>query len=225
VGLGALLHDARFAPHRDLYNQEGPEGRRGEKLLRIAPEEGTDLLKTFLADLAPDAAELVRRIVLESGERLSGTGPLGLREDAISQEAQVVGLCDHYKSLCHSSPHRPRTLSHDALRELVEMSGVEFHGELIKKLWETLTLFPPGSFVSLNTGEIARVVDINRESPSRPVVKVVLSPDRQKETEEKIIDLSKTSEVSVEKAVDECALKTTDRRLLLELRAQRWWFC
>ena len=225
LGVGALLHDAGLARHREIYGKEGPADERERAVLRQVPEEGARLLEPFLAELSADSQGTVLRILLEARERISGAGPRGLKGDQIGQEAQVVGLCDYYESLCHPRPHRPRMLSHDALRHLIEKSGEDFHGDLIKRLAEALTPYPPGSFVRLSTGEVGRVIDINRDAPNRPVVRIVVSKGRQKEGGDRTVDLSQFPEISVEKAVDECSLKLSDRRLLLELRAQRWWFC
>lgn len=224
VGIGALLHDVGMVFHRPDYARSVPMISEERQALRKLSQEGWERLKTFLGSLAPEYKKTIEEIILQSQERISGQGyPHGLRDNQISQEAQVVGLCDTYEAITHPRPYRHRKLPHDALRTLIEHSGETFDGHLIKSLWETLSLFPPGSYIKLNTGEIARVTGLNKKLPTRPVVQVILSPSAEKVRIEKNIDLSQTPGVVVERAVDECALDLQDRRLLLEFQARKWW--
>lgn len=224
VGLGAWLHDAGMVLHRPTIMRSGalnPEDRKG---LRNIPRECLEILKDFIGSLAPESKSIVEKIILQHQERISGKGfPNGLKGDEISHEAQLVGLCDTYESVSHLRPHRQARTPHDALRYILELTAMEFDGSMIKKLWETLTLFPPGSYVRLGTGEVARVLEINEKLPTRPLIMVVVSPDGSKVGENKVIDLSKTPEVAIEKAVDECVVKVRDVRLAIELKARRWW--
>jgi len=225
LALGALLHDAGMVAHRSIYSKPAELNCEEKEAIMSSPQKGAEALNDFFEAIAPKPREVVRGIVLQSKERISGNGfPNKLPAEQILVESQIVGLCSTYEALTHPRPFRGRKLPHDTLRQMIELSGESFDGGLIKTLWETLTLFPPGSFVKLNTGETAKVIDLNKTLPTRPIVKVVISANEEKVKEEKIIDLSKTPSVLIEGAVDECSLKLTDKRLLLELRAQKWWF-
>lgn len=225
VGMGAFLHDAGLVAYQSVYQQSTQLSEADKQAMRQYPVKSVELLKGFLDALQPEHQATITRIILQAKERISGDGyPNHLRGEQICQEAQIVGLCDTYESITHPRAYRGRRLPHETLRKLIELSGEAFDGALIKKLWETLSLFPPGSFVRLNTGEIGRVADINRNLPTRPVVRILLNAAGSRVKEERTVDLSKASGLVVEKAVDECSLKMADRRLLLELRAQKWWF-
>lgn len=224
VGMGAFLHNAGMTFYRLSHPQSTPPSPEEEQSLRKLPQKSLEILGTFLASFAPEPKKIVENIILQSQERISGQGyPHELKGDQISKEAQVVGLCNTYESITHPYPHRRQKLPHEALKYLIELCGETFDGSLVKALWETLSLFPPGSFVHLNTGEIAKVTNINKKLPAKPIVKVIVSSAGEKVRKEKIIDLSQTSSVTIEKSIDECTLHLSDRRLLLELRAQRWW--
>ena len=141
----------------------------------------------------------------------------------ISKEAQLVRLCDIYEAITHPRPYRDRELPNRALRDMGTLSGEAFDGELIKALWGALTLFPPGTYMELNTGEIAQVIGLNKKSPTQPVVKVIISADGKTVKENKTIDLSRQNEFKIKKAIDECHLKTGDIKLALKIKAQKWW--
>lgn len=224
LGVGAMLHDVGMVYHRPTYSKPFPLKAEERQALRRIPEDGIHLLDDFLKKLSPNFKTVVHNVILQFQERVSGQGfPKGLKDDEISKEAQIVGLCDAYESISHERPYRERKLPHATLRYMLELSGEMFDGELIKALWETLSLFPPGSFVKLNTGEIGKIVGTNKKLPTRPVVKIIASPEGKRAAAERIIDLAQVPGVTIEKAVDECALELADKKLMLELRAQKWW--
>lgn len=224
VGVGALLHDAGLIRHQQEYLKARIFTQEERLIWNQYVSEGDELLKEFFDGIAEESRAIVQSIVLQSQERNNGQGfPKHLTRDQISMEARLVGLCDTYESFTHARPHRTRRLPFEALRQLMEYSGDHFDGSLIKALRETLTIFPPGSYVQLSSGEIARVTDLNRKLPVRPVVKVVANADGTALRAEKTIDLSENQDIAVEKPVDECQIQLADAGLILELRTRRWW--
>ncbi|OGR82939.1 MAG: hypothetical protein A2902_01370 [Elusimicrobia bacterium RIFCSPLOWO2_01_FULL_64_13] len=224
VGVAALLHDAGLAYNRALTDHGRPLSRDEKLELTALPRQCLEILDDFLASLSPESRGIVEKIILQYQERVSGEGyPGGLRDGEICEEAQLVGLCDTYEALCHPRPHKKSKLSHEALRVLIEMAGRDFDGSLIKSLWETLTLFPPGSFVKLNTGELARVLRVNKSLPTRPKVQVMAAADGSRAKASPVMDLSQTPGVVIDRAVDECSAGVQDPGLLIELKAQKWW--
>ena len=178
----------------------------------LAPQERLARMKDFLSPLEPVSRKTIENIVLQY------QGP---RYD--SQEAQLTGLCHDYETQSHPGPGRIRRLSHDVLRALIGQAGESYDGQLLKKLWETLSLFPPGSFVRLSTGEMAKVIEIRDADPIRPRVQIVTDILGGRVRDEQITDLAQTSKASIESAVDECSGKMQDPALQLELKAQKWW--
>lgn len=203
IGVGALIHDAAGT--------------------NMTPQERMNRLKDFLSPLEPASRKVIENIVLQFQERISGKGPRSLLAPDISQEAQLAGLCHDYETQSHPGTDHARRLSHDVLRALIEQAGESYDGQLLKKLWETLSLFPPGSFVRLSTGEMAKVIEIQDADPIRPRVQIMTDIFGGRVRDEQIIDLAQTSKSSIESAVDECSGKVKDPALQLELKAQKWW--
>ncbi len=199
LGVGAFLHDS-------AENQED-----------------FMILKAFLHTLNAESRSVIENILIQTHERISGNGPKGLKSADISQEAQIIGLCHEFESQSHPRPDRARRLSHEVLRALIEQAGLNFDGQILKKLWETLSLFPPGSYVKLSSGEIARVVELHADDPIKPTVQIVAGPRGERIKEERILDLAQERGLSIEGAADECSVKLQDPSLHLELKAQKWW--
>lgn len=224
VALGAWLHDTGLILHKDIYSKREELSPEEKKSLQDFPLKGLELLKEFLDKLSIERRSIIKNIILQTQEKNSGEGyPYQLVKSQISKEAQLVRLCDIYEAITHPRPYRDRELPNHALREMVTLSGETFDGELIKALWGALTLFPPGTYLELNTGEIAQVIGLNKKAPTQPFVKVIISADGKSVKENKMIDLSKQKEFQIKKAIDECRLKVSDMKLALKIKAQKWW--
>ncbi|MBI2118307.1 MAG: HD domain-containing protein [Elusimicrobia bacterium] len=224
VGLGAWLHDTGLILYKDLYSKKEELSPEEKKSLQDFPLMSLSILKEFLDKLSLERRAIIKNIILQTQEKNLGEGyPFQLVKSRISKEAQLVRLCDIYEAITHPRPYRDRELPNRALRDLVTLSGETFDGELIKALWGALTLFPPGTYLKLSTGEIAQVIGLNKKSPTHPIVKVIIREDGRAAKENMIIDLSEQNEIQIKEAIDECRLKMRDIKLALKIKAQKWW--
>ena len=147
------------------------------------------------------SAELVRQwsppyegiveAVLQHHEREQGQGfPQGVQGPAISPDAKILGLVDTYTGLTTPPSSRRRLRPHEAIREIVRSRHESFSSALIKALLSETSVFPPGTLVRLNTGEVGHVVAVNRSHPLRPRVELVADGKGQRLPVPKAIDLS-----------------------------------
>lgn len=136
---------------------------------------------------SPTIVEAVR----QHHEREQGQGfPQGLPGSAIHPDAKILGLVDTYTSLTVSPSARPRMRPHEAIREIVRSRHEAFPPTLIKALLSEISIFPPGTLVRLSTGEVGRVVAVNRNHPLRPRVEVVADTRGQRLVAAKVVDLA-----------------------------------
>jgi HD-GYP domain-containing protein (c-di-GMP phosphodiesterase class II) len=129
------------------------------------------------------AAELIRRwapadstvadMVLQHHERELGQGfPQRLAGAAIRPESKLLGLVDTYTGLTAPASLRPGLRPHEAILDIVRSKHELFPAPLIKTLLTEISVFPPGTLVRLNTGEVGCVVAVNRDHPLRPRVQI-----------------------------------------------------
>jgi HD-GYP domain-containing protein (c-di-GMP phosphodiesterase class II) len=223
LALGAFLHDIGMVKCLPLALKAGKLTEPEMALLRQHSAEGQKLLAAFPGITGP-LRETVQQVIGQEHERAGGAGyPGGRPAESIHPFAKIVGACDVYEAVTHPRPWRGRTLPHTALRLMIEEHESAFDPGVVKSLIEALSLYPPGSFVKLSSGEIGRVISLNPGLPTRPQVKLLLDARGSRLPGPKNVNLALQPILYIADAVDETQAPTPDQRLLLELRAQRWW--
>jgi hypothetical protein len=152
---------------------------------------------------APPRAGVVEAI-LQHHERENGRGyPQGLAGAAIHPNAKIIALMDTYTALIFPRPPGRRLPPHEAIREIVRSKHEDFATPLIKALLAEISVFPPRTVVKLNTGEVGRVIAVNRDHPLRPKVEVVADLKGNPLPTPKILDLSEAPFIYVTGPVQE----------------------
>lgn len=170
AGLTALLADVGMALlPRELRSSTRPLTDIETNRIFRHPVQGVILL-----DAVSDLPEIVRMAVYQHHERENGAGyPTGARGSSICDLAKVVAVADAFAAATESRPYRPRKRPYDALEEMIQLGSQGMYARrVVRALVESTGLFPVGSFVKLNTGEVAQVVGAHADHVDRPVVVV-----------------------------------------------------
>jgi HD-GYP domain-containing protein (c-di-GMP phosphodiesterase class II) len=169
LAAGGLVHDAGMARlSREIWDKDGPLTEAEYAEVRRHPALGADSLKSAIAGM-PE----IGPIVLQHHERLDGSGyPDGLRGDSIHPLARVTAVCDVFDAMRGERRYRPKFLPYDAMAHVMQASTSTLDPDVVRAFVRYMSVYPIGSFVLLNTGEIGVVLAANEFSPVRPVVKV-----------------------------------------------------
>ncbi len=148
--------------------------------------------------IVPGMDDEVLHIVQSHRERHDGSGyPDGLQQDRIPMLARLSGIADYYEMLTN-----PRANGEDAVASaeaasiLNELRGTLFHGQIISEFIQAIGLYATGSLVRLTTGEIAVVMEQNRERRLKPTVMLLLKASMLPFRKRKIVDLYAEEEQS-----------------------------
>jgi HD-GYP domain-containing protein (c-di-GMP phosphodiesterase class II) len=124
-------------------------------------------------------------------ERIDGSGyPNGLSGKDIPVYGQIAGIIDTYDAMITERPYAAARSSFDAVHELHETAGVIFQDDLVEHLTQAIGVFPTGTLVELNTGEVGVVTAQNPERRLRPKVNLILNEAKQPRGEPIIADLN-----------------------------------
>ncbi|MBI3545657.1 MAG: HD-GYP domain-containing protein [Gammaproteobacteria bacterium] len=175
LGLGALLLDlGKMKIPSEILNKPAPLLPDEMNLARQHVPWGIEIMeKTH--PLPAKVLEIVRR----HHERYDGSGYLDkLQGDSIGLLGMIAGMVDYYDAITSDRVYREGISAHVALKKMYEARGTQFHPELVEKFIQCLGIYPIGSVVELNTGEIGVVVALNRSHRLRPRVVLVLRADK-----------------------------------------------
>ena len=199
VGLAALMHEVGVVRlPENLVFKEGPLSEDELAVLRRRPLFSSELLKEQFGNIS--------EIVAQVYERENGSGfPMGLAGAEIRPEAKILAVADVFEACIHPRPYRDPLTGYQALYMLSETP--EFSPSVVRSLVRAVTLFPLHEVLKLSTGEIVRVVRLNRNHPERPVVRVLRESDGRWVTSGKLLDLAqlpngRVVEILTEKQVE-----------------------
>jgi putative nucleotidyltransferase with HDIG domain len=174
LGLGALLHDIGYVKVPDeLLRKSTPLTEAEDAVVRRHVAWGVEIV-SGVGNVPPAVLD----IIAAHHERFDGSGYAGLRGVAISDAGTIVGLVDYYDEITSARPGYDPLSPHTVLMKMYGWRNTLFKGELVEKFIQCLGVYPIGSAVQLNTGEVGVVAAINRQQRLKPHVMLVYRADR-----------------------------------------------
>lgn len=108
---------------------------------------------------------------LQHHERLDGSGyPLRLKSGQIHEFAKIIMVCDIFDAMISDRPYRDKVSPFQAAEYLSWQSGQTLDSKIVYILINNLAEFYLGKRVKLSTGEYGRIVYVDVNFPTRPVV-------------------------------------------------------
>lgn len=145
---------------------------------------------------------VIKEVIEGHHERINGKGyPSGLKGNAINDYAKIIGLVDTYEAMTHCRPHHQAKMPHQTIREIMGSLRLFFEPAIIKALVDKISIYPVGSFVKLNSGDTAKVISSNSDSPLRPLVLILLDSYGKRIPEFETLDLSKNNSIYIREPV------------------------
>ena len=129
-------------------------------------------------------------------ERFDGSGyPRGLRGDAIAIAGLIAGIVDTFDTLTAPKPWGENMSPSNALSVIYKGRGTQFHPALVEQFIQCMGVYPVGSVVELNSGEIAIVIAQNLVRRMAPRIMIVKDARGLKMVPYKMLDLMKEPKV------------------------------
>lgn len=197
IGVGCLLHDIGLRYTTLNLNEKDVESLNERELAEFKkhPVYGYSTLKdeSWISDVS-------KYIILYHHERLDGSGfPLHIKD--IPLECRIVNVCDAFDEMICGIACR-RTKVYEAIEYLKSFQNVKFDGKIVDIFLTFTAVYPAGSQVITNEGELAEVISQNKDFQDRPVIRILKDKNGKDTRGEKIIDLVKVHHVFIDKVLE-----------------------
>jgi HD-GYP domain-containing protein (c-di-GMP phosphodiesterase class II) len=169
----------------ELLNKPGPLSEVESELVIKHVQLGVQLLRRIEGLPAP-AIDVVRY----HHERYDGSGyPHRLTKTQIPYLGQIGGIVDYYDALTSDRAYARGISGYTALQKIYRARERDFDPKLAEQFIQCMGIYPIGSVVELNSGDVGVVVSVNRVRRLKPRVRLVLRPDRSPHRPPKTVNL------------------------------------
>jgi HD-GYP domain-containing protein (c-di-GMP phosphodiesterase class II) len=191
LGISAFFHDiGKLEIPRAILEKKGKLNDREKKLIEKHPQIG--ILKLVRLKSLSYFPVKALSVAMEHhiGVDLSGY-PKYWKKTEPDLYSKIVKICDFFDALTTEREYREKDYSREeALGMMLDKTGTEFDPVLLQVFVKMVGVYPIGTLVALNTGELGIVAEINPEEAFvlRPKVKLI-SDEKEKRINGEIVDL------------------------------------
>lgn len=187
LGLGGLLMDiGKLGLPKEIQHKRNMSLTPDERKLM---KRHIALGEEIVAQLS-DTPEEVIKILLQHHERENGNGyPFGLYANQLHAYARMAAIVDCYEEMIWGDAQTPGMKPYHALKELKENAQNGLNYSLVEQFAQCIGMFPVGSLVELNTGEIAIVLTHNRTQRFLPRIMIICNAQKKPYSTPLTIDL------------------------------------
>jgi HD-GYP domain-containing protein (c-di-GMP phosphodiesterase class II) len=217
LGMLGLLQDVGKLKLPTALATNGPVNAAEIELYRTHVDHSVEILSNT-PGLPPELTGLASL----HHERFDGSGyPRGLRGGGIALFGLIAGIVDAFDTLTAPPPFGENLSPSNALNIIYKGRGKQFHPALVEQFIQCIGVFPVGSVVELNSGEVAIVLAQNMVRRLQPRIMVVRDAHGHPLIPYKMLDLMKEPKVRpgepyrIQRALEYDTVKIDPRELFL----------
>ena len=186
VGLAGLMQDiGKIDIPTEILNK--PDNLTDDEYLQVQSHVASSL--EMLLGHAVFPTHLLE-VVASHHERADGSGyPRRLKGERIAFHGELAGVVDTYCAMTRDRAYGTAISSQRALEALIQLRGTKFREPVVDQFIQCIGLYPIGSLVELNTGEVGVVIQQNQVRRLKPRLIIVLGPDKSIERHPITLDL------------------------------------
>jgi putative nucleotidyltransferase with HDIG domain len=176
VAICGLLHDVGMMKvKQEVFTKHAALDQEEWEQVKGHPIEGALLLTKEVV-----LRDVVARVALEHHEKPDGTGyPAGKKKNETHLFARLINVVDTYGAMVSPRAHRLPMLPYQAMRVVMD-DGAKgmLDWDIVQAFVKALSIYPIGSYLRLEGGEVARVVRSQPEIPEKPVIAIIADAQR-----------------------------------------------
>ncbi|PKM54012.1 MAG: hypothetical protein CVV00_10000 [Firmicutes bacterium HGW-Firmicutes-5] len=167
LALAGLLHDiGKIMVNQSILNKKGP--LTDEEFAHI--KQHTTLGYQMI--MGSDLPTGIKQAVLMHHEKMNGQGyPLGLKWENIHAYPKIISIVDIYDAMTSERPYHKRFHPLDVIRMFEEECYGFLDTQYLYIFLEHIAQNFIGEHVLLSNGQRGEIIFINKQSPSRPLIK------------------------------------------------------
>ncbi len=202
--MGAMLHDiGKIAISTDILNKKSRLSDLEFAEIKHHPEVSMERLRQ-----AGCFSENIIDIADQHHERIDGSGyPGNLQGEQINFFARIVAIADVYDALTSMRPYKKAYKPHIAYGIMSLNAEKNFEGELFRRFFENVAIYPVGSILKTDAG-MAIVKNVMRGKVKTPEIYLFTDENIILRSKPLHIDLSRESSVKIEGVYDDYELYT-----------------
>jgi HD-GYP domain-containing protein (c-di-GMP phosphodiesterase class II) len=170
LGLGSLLHDiGKVRVAAAILQHPGRLEQEQWAEIKLHPQEGAE---TILAAAGP-GQEVAAVVAFEHHARFDGNGYPAVHERPSPHFfSRLTTVADTYDAITTRRAYRRAETPHRALNVLLKGTGVQYDPDVVRAFIRMVGVYPPGSLLRLNTGEVVMVTRQGPD-PERPMAVLI----------------------------------------------------
>jgi len=219
LGLGALLHDiGKLKIPSEVLDKPGRLTPEEYEIMKAHPVEGYQILKMD-EGMPMESLE----IVLHHHERINGKGyPEQLSADHISLITKMSSIVDVYDAITSDRCYHDGISPYKALQNIYSWAKDDFDQGLVEEFMSCMGIYPVGTVVELNDGQIGVVLSATEKTRLRPIVLLIQDKDKQYYKQRRIFNLStqtwddKTKRLEIKTVIEPKDTELNIKRILEE---------
>ncbi|MDD1616142.1 MAG: Metal-dependent phosphohydrolase, HD subdomain [Methylococcaceae bacterium NSP1-2] len=95
--------------------------------------------------------------------------------------SRIVTIADVYDAISSDRVYKKGKTHLEAINIMTKICGTQLDSKLTYKFIECMGIYPPGSVVELNSGEIAVVIEVNPLHKLKPKILLLLNENKQRQ--------------------------------------------
>ncbi|MBM3266225.1 MAG: HD-GYP domain-containing protein [Candidatus Sericytochromatia bacterium] len=185
LGIGALLHDiGKTLVPEEILNKPTKLTEEEFRIMATHPANGIMILSNYSW-----ANSDIKNCAFQHHEKYNGMGyPMGLKGNQIAELAQIVAVVDFYDALISDRVYKKGLPPNVVYQAIMNGVNVHFDAKVVQAFQRFIVPYPVNAQVELSTGQVGRVLKVNRKNLLAPVVHVEGVGD---------IDLAKNPDITI----------------------------
>jgi putative nucleotidyltransferase with HDIG domain len=174
LGLAALMHDiGKVRTPLDILTKPDRLSDEEMTIMKRHTLDGAEILRQ-----TPDVPALAPVVAFEHHLRIDGSGyPDGVTRGQLNIGTMLCSIADVYDAMRSQRIYQRAFPSDRILAVLKRNDGRQFDQHLVRRFAQLIGIYPAGTLVRLNRGEIAVVLRVYAPDPFRPRVRVIFAAD------------------------------------------------